>query len=68
MIIDAVKLKAQANINSHMVNIKIMLENPQSIPEHIDIVNAIEEELLKAASQMDILEAIDQYTDWDTYG
>lgn len=67
MILSAVKTSALAAINRHNVNIKIMLENPQSIPEHIDIIQAVEDELLKVAHQVDILEAIKQYDDWDMY-
>ena len=67
MILSAVKTSALAAINRHNVNIKTMLENPQSIPEHTDIVQAVEEELLKVAHQVDILESINQYDDWDMY-
>lgn len=67
MILSAIKTSALAAINRHNVNIKIMLENPQSIPEHIDIVQAVEDELLKVAHQVDILESMKQYDDWDMY-
>jgi type I site-specific restriction endonuclease len=68
MIIEAVKQSAQASINRHMVNINTMLEDPRSIPEHTDVVGAIEQELLKIASHMDILEAVNQYVEWNRYG
>lgn len=43
----------QANVDKHVLNIQIMLDNPQSIPEHTDFLASIEKEL----------EAINEYQD-----
>ena len=67
---DAVLLTAKAKLNEHYVNIDTMLSNPRSIPEHIDMVQAIREEIEKANHERDIISTIyafyDQYPEYVT--
>lgn len=47
-----------AHAEKHMLNIELMLNNPMSIPEHTDLVEAIEHELGKMSEYVDKLEAL----------
>lgn len=49
----------QAHINKHVMNIKIMLDNPMAIHEHTDFMTAVEEELAQIAEYQDKLDALD---------
>ena len=53
------KEEYQASFNRHRMNVKILLQNPTSIPEHTDFAAAVEEQLGQVAHYKDLLEAID---------
>jgi hypothetical protein len=61
MIIDASKQHFEAQILKHRVNIETMLANPIAIPEHTDIMTAIESELAQVAEYEDKLAALVKY-------
>lgn len=48
----------QAHVDKHVLNIQIMLDNPQSIPEHTDFLESIEKELDAIAEYLDKIEAL----------
>ena len=48
----------QAHVDKHVMNIVIMLDNPQSIPEHTDFLESIEKELDAIAEYLDKIEAL----------
>lgn len=60
-IIEASRLHYKAHIQKHLVNIETMLRNPIAIPEHTDIMEAIEKELEIVAEYDDKLEMLDKY-------
>lgn len=51
----------QAHIDRHRLNVEVMLTNPIAIPEHTDIMDAIESELAKMAEYQDKLEMLLKY-------
>lgn len=55
--------QAHAKRREHFINILTMVKNPTAIPEHTGMIEAIREELLNAATQSDILEAIQEFKD-----
>lgn len=48
----------QAHVDKHMMNIEILLDNPQSIPEHTDFLESVEKELTAIAEYQDKIEAL----------
>ena len=60
-LIQASKQHYQAHIEKHRVNIEVMLNNPTAIPEHSDIMAAIEKEVAVIADFMDKLEVMEKY-------
>lgn len=50
-----------AHIEKHRMNIEVMLSNPIAIPEHSDIMDAIEKELAEIANYHDKLEMLRIY-------
>jgi len=57
----ASKLHYEAHIEKHRINIEVMLNNPTAIPEHSDIMDAIEKEVAIIAEYMDKLEVLNRY-------
>lgn len=55
------ELHFQAHIDRHRINIEVMLDNPLAIPEHTDIMEAIESELAKMAEYQDKLDMLLKY-------
>lgn len=51
----------EAHIEKHRVNIEVMLNNPTAIPEHSDIMDAIEKEVAIIAEYSDKLEVLNKY-------
>ncbi len=51
----------RAKMVGHKINIKLLLENSQTIPEHTDIVDAIQKELKLMAEYKDALETFEEY-------
>jgi hypothetical protein len=43
------------------MNVDIMLSNPMAIPEHTDLMDAIEKEVAQIAEYMDKLEVMEIY-------
>lgn len=60
-IVETCKQHFQAHISKHRMNIEIMLNNPQSIPEHSDFLETIEQEVQAIAEYMDKLEVMERY-------
>lgn len=60
-LINASEIHFKAHIEKHRVNIETMLRNPIAIPEHTDIMEAIEKELEIIAEYDDKLEVLNKY-------
>jgi hypothetical protein len=60
-ILRASRLHFESHIEKHRVNIETMLNNPIAIPEHTDIMDAIEKELAIMAEYADKLEMLNKY-------
>lgn len=60
-ILNASRLHFESHIEKHRVNIETMLHNPIAIPEHTDIMDAIEKELAIIAEYDDKLEMLNKY-------
>lgn len=60
-ILNASRTHYEAHIEKHRINIEVMLNNPTAIPEHSDIMDAIEKEVAQIAEYMDKLEVLDRY-------
>jgi len=60
-IINATRAHLTAHISKHVVNIEVMLNNPVAIPEHTDIMEAIEKELEYISEYHDKLEVLEKY-------
>ena len=60
-LITANKSYFKAQIEKHRINIEVMLNNPTAIPEHSNIMEAIENEIQHMAEYMDKLEVIEKY-------
>ena len=60
-LIQASKQHYQAHIEKHRINIEVMLNNPTAIPEHSDIMTAIEKEVAVMAEFMDKFEVLEKY-------
>ena len=50
-----------SHIAKHRMNVEVMLTNPTAIPEHSDIMEAIEKEVEKMAEYQDKLEIMERY-------
>lgn len=61
VLLNASRKHYEAHIEKHRVNIEVMLMNPTAIPEHSDIMDAIEKEVAQIAEYMDKLEVLDRY-------
>jgi hypothetical protein len=60
-IINVLRNQFHANIEKHVMNIRIMMNNPMAIHEHTDFMGAIELELGHIAEYRDKLEALDYF-------
>lgn len=60
-LITASRLHYHAHIEKHRINVEVILNNPTAIPEHSDIMAAIELEVAHIAEYMDKLEVMDRY-------
>ena len=60
-LLNASRMHYEAHIEKHRMNIEVMLNNPTAIPEHSDIMDAIEKEVAAIAEYMDKLEVIKTY-------
>ena len=60
-IIKALIAHAQGDIQKHVANVEVYLENPAGIGEHSDIVESIEKEIDIIAKYHDQIEVIKTY-------
>ena len=60
-IIGVLKQHFEAHILKHKMNVDIMMSNPMAIPEHTDLMDAIEKEVSQIAEYMDKLEVMEKY-------
>lgn len=60
-IIKATREHLVSHISKHVVNIEVILNNPIAIPEHTDIMEAIEKELGYIGDYHDKLEVLEKY-------
>jgi len=58
MLIEALRLKYEAEIASAKANIQVYIDNPVGIGEHPDLVAAVDEQLVKLAEAEDKLETL----------
>ena len=58
-ILKTLRKQFEANIEKHVLNIRIMIDNPTAIHDHTDFMGAIELELTQIAEYQDKLEALD---------
>ena len=56
--IEALKLKYQADIAAAKANIQVYLDNPAGIGEHPDLVSAVDEQVTILAEAEDKLESL----------
>ena len=58
IIIEGLKSHFKGNIDKHIANVNVLLENPVGVAEHADTLETIEKELLRIAdydAQMEML-------------
>ena len=60
-LIKALLAHAQGDIQKHVANVEVYLQNPAGIGEHSNIVEAIEQELDIIAKYHDQIEVINKY-------
>ena len=60
-LIKALLAHAKGDIQKHVANVEVYLNNPAGIGEHSNIVEAIEEELNMIAKYQDQVEVINTY-------
>jgi hypothetical protein len=60
-ILNSLRNYFQSNMNKHQVNVEVMLNNPLVIPEHMDMMEALEKEISIIAEYHDKLEVLDKY-------
>ena len=60
-LIKALLAHAQGDIQKHVANVEVYLENPAGIGEHSDVVEAIEKEIDTIAKYHDQIEVIKTY-------
>jgi hypothetical protein len=64
-ILRASAIHFQSHIQKHRVNVEVMLRNPTALPEHTDLMDAIEKELAIIAEYQDKLEALKLFPIFD---
>ena len=60
-LLNALLAHANGDIQKHVANVEVYLENPAGIGEHSNIVEAIEEELNMIAKYQDQIDIIQKY-------
>ena len=60
-LLKALLAHAQGDIQKHVANVEVYLQNPAGIGEHSDIVESIEKELDIIAKYHDQVEVINKY-------
>ena len=51
----------EAHIEKHRMNVEVLLNNPTTVPGHVDVMDAIEKELDEMATYADKLEMLTTY-------
>ena len=60
-LIKALLAHAQGDLQKHLANVEVYLQNPVGIGEHSDVLEAIEHELNEAAKYQDQISIIERY-------
>ena len=60
-LIKALLAHAQGDLQKHLANVEVYLQNPVGIGEHSDVLEAIESELNQAAKYQDQISIIERY-------
>ena len=60
-LIKALLSHAQGDLQKHLANIEVYLQNPAGIGEHSDVMGAIEHELNEAAKYQDQISIIERF-------
>ena len=60
-LIKALLAHAQGDIQKHVANVEVYLQNPAGIGEHSNIVEAMEEEINMIAKYQDQIDVINKY-------
>ena len=60
-LLDALRVHFSAHILKHKMNVEVMLKNPTALPDHTDIMDAIEKEMAVIAEYMDKIEVLDKH-------
>ena len=60
-LIKALLAHAQGDIQNHVANVEVYLNNPVGIGEHSNVVEAMEEELNMIAKYQDQIDVINKY-------
>ena len=60
-LLNALLAHANGDIQKHVANVEVYLENPAGIGEHSNIVEAIEQELNEIAKYQDQIDIINKY-------
>ena len=60
-LIKALLAHAQGDIQKHVANVEVYLNNPVGIGEHSNVVEAMEEELNMIAKYQDQIDVINKY-------
>jgi hypothetical protein len=60
-LIEALKAHFSAHILKHKMNVEVMLNNPTALPDHTDIMDAMEKEIDLIAEYHDKLEMVEKY-------
>jgi hypothetical protein len=60
-LINATRQHLLSHVNKHVMNVEVMLNNPIAIPEHTNIMEAIEKELETISGYHDKLEVLEKY-------
>lgn len=60
-ILESAKTYFQSKIRKHQVNVEIILNNPMALPDHTDVLDAIEREISIIAEYHDKLEVLNNY-------
>lgn len=60
-LLDALRVHFSAHVLKHKMNVEVMLKNPTALPDHTDLMDALEKEMAVIAEYMDKLEVLDKH-------
>lgn len=60
-LLDALRMHFSAQVLKHKMNVEVMLKNPTALPDHTDLMDAIEKEMAIIAEYMDKLEVLNKH-------